>query len=169
MKYEIPLEYFESKLLYGRHTGCLVWRSGPYKGREVGCVVSNKAGNEYRFFTLSYKGKSCNFMAHQVIWFLCCGYWAQELDHENGNGLDNKLTNLRPVTRSINNKNHRKQSNNSSGLSGVSWIKNRSKWRAYTTHEDRQVILAYSADLFEVVCARKVWELNNGYTERHGK
>lgn len=170
MKYEIPLEYFQSRLLYGRHSGDLIWRDGQRKGKQVGCVVENKAGNQYRFMSIGYKGKSYNFMVHQVIWFLCVEQWVDELDHIDGNGLNNKLLNLRPVTRSVNNMNHRKQKNNTSGLSGVSWTARLDKFRAYGMNGNKkQICLGCYSSLFDAACARKSWELGLGFTGRHGK
>ena len=169
MKYAIPLEYFQSRLLYGRHSGDLIWRDGQCKGGQVGCIVENKAGNQYRFMSIGYEGKTYNFMVHQVIWFMCVEQWTDELDHIDGDGLNNRLVNLRPVTRAVNNMNHRKQRNNSSGLSGLSFLTSRGKWRAYGTKDGKQVQLAYTGDFFEAICARKSWESENEFTERHGK
>lgn len=169
MKYDIPLEYFEQRLLYNRHDGTLIWRDGQCKGEPVGCVVENKAGNQYRFMSIGYRGDSCNFMVHQVIWFMCVEHWADEIDHIDGDGLNNQLLNLRPVTRTINNMNHRKQKNNSSGLAGVSFLTVRGKWRAYGTEHGRQIQLAYTDNLFDAICSRKSWEHKNEFTERHGK
>jgi len=49
-------------------------------------------------------------------------------DHKNRNKLDNRRYNLRPATDSQSQCNRNKQSNNTSGYTGVYW--NRGKWRA---------------------------------------
>ena len=54
----------------------------------------------------------------------------KEIDHINGNGLDNRLANLRVVDRSKNGMNRRKQKNNKSGYKGVYLDKDSGKWRA---------------------------------------
>lgn len=52
----------------------------------------------------------------------------QEVDHVNGNGLDNREENLRIVTHRKNQQNqHRAKT---SRFVGVSWFKNLQKWRA---------------------------------------
>jgi len=52
-----------------------------------------------------------------------------ETDHINGNGLDNRRSNLRICTRSQNAINTGKYKTNTSGYKGVSWDKKNKKWR----------------------------------------
>jgi len=52
----------------------------------------------------------------------------KEIDHINGNGLDDRRKNIRFVTRSQNAFNKDKQSNNTSGFRGVWFDKARNKW-----------------------------------------
>jgi hypothetical protein len=52
------------------------------------------------------------------------------VDHQNHNGLDNRLINLRPATKSQNSQN-RKKSLGLSKYKGVSWYSRDHKWEAY--------------------------------------
>ena len=52
------------------------------------------------------------------------------VDHANGDGLDNRRSNLRLATRFENLRNQRKQKNRSSKFKGVTWHAARGKWRA---------------------------------------
>ncbi len=55
-----------------------------------------------------------------------------EVDHVNGNGLDNRRANLRPATRQQNGANAKKWSSaTSSKYKGVSWDRQHRKWSAY--------------------------------------
>lgn len=54
----------------------------------------------------------------------------EEVDHKNGNGLDNRKENLRLCTRSQNNMNSTKRAGTSSKFKGVYFNKARSKWAA---------------------------------------
>ena len=54
-----------------------------------------------------------------------------QVDHKNGNGLDNRRSNLRVGTGALNSQNLKPRRNTSSAYRGVSWDKNSSKWVAY--------------------------------------
>lgn len=71
------------------------------------------------------------------------------VDHENGNGLDNRRMNLRPASGSENGQNKGIQSNNTSGFKGVCWHKGARKWTASIKSDgrDRYLGLHLSADL----------------------
>lgn len=61
----------------------------------------------------------------------------EEPDHVNGDGLDNRRSNLRPVTRSQNLMNQRMRDNNTSGFKGVSWHVQRGRWQSRIMFEKK--------------------------------
>ena len=67
---------------------------------------------------------------HKIITMsqLLVGVW---YDHINRNPFDNRKTNLRPCSQSENARNKSIPSHNSSNVIGVSWRKDRQKWRAF--------------------------------------
>jgi hypothetical protein len=75
----------------------------------------------------STKTGRTNIQLHAAIMQPPEGY---EVDHEDGNGLNNVRSNLRIATRSQNQGNTRLGSNNSSGYKGVYWSKKLQKWVA---------------------------------------
>lgn len=54
-----------------------------------------------------------------------------EVDHINGEGLDNRRCNLRAATRAQNARNSHVSNANTSGYKGVSWDKRDRKWQAF--------------------------------------
>lgn len=64
-----------------------------------------------------------------------------EVDHIDGDGLNNRRSNLRYATKAQNQHNSRLQCNNTSGSKGVSWNKAARRWRAFICIHGRQVHL----------------------------
>lgn len=62
------------------------------------------------------------------------------IDHRNGNGLDNRRSNLRPATHAQNMQNRQPRLNSASGLKGVH-RSGRSGWRALMRLNGRQIYL----------------------------
>jgi hypothetical protein len=76
-----------------------------------------------------------------------------EVDHHDGNGLNNQRSNLRDATRRQNHANQRKRPGCSSQFKGVCWDKNAGKWHAQIRHtKGRNQYLGLFAD--EAVAAR---------------
>lgn len=69
-----------------------------------------------------------NLKAHRVIYFLATGTVPKCIDHINGVRTDNRWNNLRVATVQQNNFNSKVQSNNSTGVKGVS--REGSRWLA---------------------------------------
>ncbi len=66
-----------------------------------------------------------------------------EIDHKNGDGLLNTRSNLRFATRTEQQRNRRKQKNNTSGFKGVDWFKKLHKWRAKIKVNRVQRLIGY--------------------------
>lgn len=80
---------------------------------------------------------------------------AIEVDHINGDSLDNQKSNLRTCTHQQNMANKRMQKNNKSGIKGVAWDKNRNKWKATISFNDKTINLGRYNDKLE---AAKVYQ-----------
>ena len=127
------------------------------KGQEAGTFCEDG----YRYIRVDRK----KYLAHRIAWKLLYGEDPEEIDHINGNRSDNRITNLRSVSRLENMRNRKRASHNTSGVTGVCWYKNRSKWRAYISEE-----LLGDFDKFEdAVAARKQAEKEYGYHPNHGR
>lgn len=73
------------------------------------------------------KGHRTVYM-HKVVMSMAGRYPAKMGDHRNRRTLDNRIDNLRPATKSQNNRNVSLRKNNTSGFKGVIW--HRGRWLA---------------------------------------
>ena len=138
------------------------WNS-VWAGKEAFTAVDGKG---YRHGSIDY----VYVRLHRALWALTYGDWPSgEVDHVNGNRLDNRVENLREVSRSANQRNQRLHKNNTSGRTGISWYKPYAKWRAVINIGGRNKHLGY----FDCVeAASAAWEkarAQNGYHANHGK
>ncbi len=117
-------EYFH----YNPDNGELSWKKAAGRKIKPGRVVSNKTSNGY--IQVQLKGRM--YTGHRIAWALFYGKdpGDYQVDHINGVRHDNRIVNLRLVTRSQNAANRKLHKNNTSGIKGVSWCKYRKKWVA---------------------------------------
>lgn len=76
------------------------------------------------------------YFAHRLAWLYVHGVWpAGVVDHINGDGMDNRIDNLRDVTQSVNMQNLKgaRKDNRAAKLLGVTWSKQHNRWRANIT------------------------------------
>ncbi len=78
------------------------------------------------------RGKQTDFLLHRDIMGLTRGD-GLEVDHINGDPLDNRRDNLRITTRAQNGQNRRLNRNNTSGHRGVNFDTRAGRWRASAT------------------------------------
>lgn len=88
-------------------------------------------GKIYAMRTVCANGKRTLLRMHTAIMGRVAG---KEIDHRDGDGLNNQRHNLRHCTKTENARNRTKQSNNKSGYKGVSWRKKDNRWLAQIKH-----------------------------------
>lgn len=88
-----------------------------------------------------------------------------EIDHIDGNGLNNQKDNLRIVTRSQNNMNRTKRKGTSSKYKGVYFDIKRNKWSTEITFNSKKIFLGRFKDEIEAakVYNKKAKELFKEY------
>ena len=75
-------------------------------------------------------GKYRDKLLHRIIAEKAGLDMSNEIDHKDGDRVNNLLSNLRPATHSQNQMNSKAYSNNTSGYKGVTWCKKLKKWQA---------------------------------------
>ena len=63
---------------------------------------------------------------------------AGEVDHIDGDPLNNRPENLRLATSGQNNHNRRLSERNKSGVKGVIWVERHKRWRGLVVHKGHQ-------------------------------
>lgn len=114
---------------YNQRTGIFTWRWYSL-GRRLNLIAGNIHENRIR---IGVDNRS--YRAHRLAWLYVTGKWpVDQIDHKDGNGLNNKFKNLREATNKMNLQNLRRaHKDNRVGLLGVWREKGQNKFRAGIT------------------------------------
>jgi len=96
------------------------------------------------------KRKDVCVLMHRVIMDAPEG---MDVDHINGNRLDNRRANLRVCSHAQNRANSKTPVTNKSGYKGVSWCKRDSRWIAFITSNGKSKNLGRFLDIVEAAKA----------------
>jgi len=132
---QIPIDCELVRSLFDYHNGSLVWKVNKGTAVEGGKAHSN--GNGY----LAIKLFGRPYLEHRLIWLWHGFDLTGEIDHIDGNSLNNKIENLRLASHSENMRNAKLRSDNKSGVKGISWCKSKRKWKAQLWFGDKQQYL----------------------------
>jgi hypothetical protein len=107
-------DYADGKLIAKTNSQC----------RKVGDALGSLTEKGY------LRASVCSklYFVHRLIFLYYHGYMPNQVDHTDGNRMNNKIENLREATSSQNNQNRKATS--SSGIKGVVWNKKSNKWIA---------------------------------------
>jgi hypothetical protein len=125
-------------LSYNPNTGELHWRTKISYKTVVGQVAGSVKNHGY----INIQIDGARLYAHQFAWAWMTGEWVKEIDHKDGDGLNNRWDNLREATRKLNSGNKRKYKGPLP--KGVVKIKNRGgsiSYNARITINDKQIHL----------------------------
>lgn len=175
----VPIELLDELLICRPEEGELVWRVRTFEHfseahvwktwniRYAGTLALNAIdGLGYKSGTI----KGVRLKAHRVIWSMTHRQWpSDDIDHINGNRQDNRIDNLRCVTRHENTKNRAVQKNSTSLVPGVTWLTRNKKWRARITVSGNRIDLGLYDTFEDAVMVRKSAEQMYGFHPNHGR
>jgi hypothetical protein len=130
--------------------GNLFWqvhRSNTRIGSMVGC----RSSSGYLHAKIDNK----LYLVHRLVFLYHFGYLPEnDIDHIDKCRMNNKIENLREVSKSCNARNSTQQSQTSSGIKGLSWYKPTEKWLAHIRVNSISRYLGRYSDFTEAVAHR---------------
>lgn len=126
------------------------WAMNAWNGRYAGTIVDHKSVAGYIESKVDYK----ILKMHRVAWILTYNEEPVFIDHINGIRDDNRIVNLRSVTKKQNGSNRGISSNNTTGHRGVSFHSRDLVWASQITHNSVRIHLG-SFENFDLACAAR--------------
>ena len=177
----ITTEITRELLNYEPETGVFTWNTrarnwfkseGNYKrgnaknaGEAAGCIGTNARG--YPVLVIRVLGKMHKAARLAFLWM--GEPLPEQVDHDNGDSLNQAWANLKPSSAADNNKNLSMYRNNTSGITGVFWNEATDKWKAQVRSSGKQIYLGLFYDINEAAAAVSTFHAANGFTARHGQ
>lgn len=140
---------------------CKRWNTR-YAGKEA---LATTDGDGYRFGSVFKK----LYKSHRVIWLLKHKNWPEQIDHINGVRSDNRICNLRSIPACENQKNMKRASNNTSGVTGVYFNRECGCWCACIKVNKKVIYLGSFKYKTDAIKSRKLAEKKHGFHENHGR
>lgn len=151
-------------LSYDELTGHVTWIKKPSKNIYIGTRAGYDTDTGYRIVT--FKGKK--IPEHRLIWCLVYGAFPKhEIDHINQIRDDNRLANLREVTRSENMRNRTRKDSRLDEI-GIWYCKRRKRYIAEITLNKKKVWQKSFKDIDLAIQERKTKALELGFHDNHG-
>lgn len=174
-------EYLDECLDYNPETGVFTWKERPihhfvsqhgfkvwnakYAGRIAGSEWTSFKGKKYLRISINKKHYKAHRLAFAIMGENIDGI---EIDHDDGNGLNNAWSNIFKSDRNSNMQNSRKRRDNTSGTTGVTWHNVNSTWKARIYVGGKEKCIGYFKNKDDAIKARKQAEIAYGYHENHG-
>lgn len=170
-------------LNYNPLTGAFTWkprnpslfanaRLGDMWNRRYALKIAGtltKSSTGYAYVMLCIKG--IKVPAHRVAWLMMTGESpGGEVDHVDRDATNNAWKNLRLSDRFKNSKNRSMNHNNTSGVTGVYWVKSKGCWSAKVQVDGKSTFLGYfdKGDIDLAAMAVLEFRKENGFDEGHG-
>lgn len=105
-------------------------------------VVDNKKNHTEGYCRVNFNGRMVAY--HIIVWILSTGKdipQGMDIDHINGNEIDNRIDNLRIVTHRVNMQN--RKTHRAGRLVGATYFKERNYWRSDIRIDKKNITIGY--------------------------
>ena len=178
----MELEYIKQCFDFDSRLGVLIWKERPlehfntergykmWNSRYANTISSPKTKhtNGYRVVLINKK----LFLQHRILFMLYTNSdipSGMEIDHIDGNKINNTKENLRLVTTQENQRNVGINKNNTSGYVGIYFMKTRNKWKAQICVDRKSIYLGCFDTKDDAITARKLAENKYNFHKNHGR
>ena len=136
----ITQEELQRVVFYNPETGVFV-----NKVKRIPCYVGKVLGTKDPKGYIRIGIHKKTYSAHKLAWLYVYGHFpTKQIDHINGIRNDNRIVNLRDIPPQWNTQNqHKAPKNSKTGFLGVSWSKQKNKFRACITVNGKQKHLGF--------------------------
>lgn len=166
-KEDLTQELIAKVLKYDALSGTLIWISNLHSKRVV---PNSRAGSLVKstgYRNISLFGRT--YLEHQLIWFMCNGVWPKgQIDHINQIRDDNRIVNLRDVSKADNARNRSRNPNSKLGEHGIWFNIRTNKYVAEITLNGKKVYQKSFDDIDVAINERRIKSLELGFHTNHG-
>lgn len=133
-------------------------------------VIGSVAGSLDKLGYLRVHVLGKKYSVHRIVWLVVRGEFPNgDIDHINGVKTDNRICNLREVSKMENQRNKALGKNNRSGFIGVSFSKRDNMWNAQIVIRKKAIHIGTFKTPDEANTARLEFSKKFNFHENHGR
>jgi hypothetical protein len=154
-------------LRYDQSTGAFTWTS--VAACNVKRIVSNtRAGTVTVAGYRQLQVDGVIYKEHRLAWFYMYGVWPEIIDHINHDRSDNRIANLRSVSKKENSRNRSNTGGSNTGHQGIWFNPKTRRYVAYIKYEGKKVFQKSCETLNSALAAREEKLKELGFHDNHG-
>jgi hypothetical protein len=151
----LTAETLRELLNYDLETGVFTWRVARSGTRGKGAIAGSIQAGRRGYRSVRIKLCGGKHLAHRLAWLYVTGEWpSEQIDHINGDSLDNRFANLRTATNAENTRNRKVHATNKLGIAGVAWRESHQRYVARICKDGVPIHLGYFNTIEDAVNAR---------------